>query len=162
MTWPGSSVELHDALHILSIALHSPPAYARQSIVGNCGELVASVHCLNSTSIRVAHIQGSQLGSHRLQGWPRGCPNLRQEFAHPGRSCPSICSGSRSTCSPVCTTFRNRSSQIPICNSIMEDSDGRKAAIQKLQLVRRFATQDREPCTVLPGLHIGSCLVCFT
>lgn len=37
----------------------------------------------------------------------------------------------------------------------MEDNEQRRVAIQKLQLVRRFATQDKEPCTVLPGLHIG-------
>lgn len=37
----------------------------------------------------------------------------------------------------------------------MEDLDQRRVAIQKLQLVRRFANQDREPCAVLPGLFIG-------
>ncbi|KAL0042951.1 hypothetical protein WJX79_004797 [Trebouxia sp. C0005] len=37
----------------------------------------------------------------------------------------------------------------------MEDHDQRRVAIQKLQLVRRFVHQDREPCAVLPGLYIG-------
>lgn len=37
----------------------------------------------------------------------------------------------------------------------MEDLDQRKVAVQKLQLVRRFANQDKEPCAVLPGLFIG-------
>lgn len=37
----------------------------------------------------------------------------------------------------------------------MEDLDQRRVAIQKLQLVRRFAHQEREPCAVLPGLYIG-------
>ncbi|KAL0030302.1 hypothetical protein WJX77_008447 [Trebouxia sp. C0004] len=37
----------------------------------------------------------------------------------------------------------------------MEDLDKRRVAIQQLQLVRRFAHQDREPCAVLPGLYIG-------
>lgn len=47
----------------------------------------------------------------------------------------------------------------------MEDLDQRRVAIQKLQLVRRFAHQDREPCAVLPGLYIGSAVlsvVCST
>lgn len=37
----------------------------------------------------------------------------------------------------------------------MEEHDPRSFAIQKLQLVRRFAQQDKEPCEVLPGLYIG-------
>ena len=37
----------------------------------------------------------------------------------------------------------------------MEDLDQRRLAIQKLQIVRQFASQDREPCEVLPGLFIG-------
>ncbi len=47
----------------------------------------------------------------------------------------------------------------------MEDLDQRRVAIQKLQLVRRFANQDREPCAVLPGLYIGNAVlsvVCST
>ena len=38
----------------------------------------------------------------------------------------------------------------------MEEHDPRSFAIQKLQLVRRFAQQDKEPCEVLPGLYIGN------
>ncbi len=38
----------------------------------------------------------------------------------------------------------------------MDDIDQRRAAIQKLQLVRHFANQDKEPCAVLPGLYIGN------
>ena len=37
----------------------------------------------------------------------------------------------------------------------MEDLDQRVVAIQKLQIVRQFAAQDKEPCEVLPGLFIG-------
>lgn len=37
----------------------------------------------------------------------------------------------------------------------MAEVDQRVLAIRKLQIVRRFAVQDREPCEVLPGLFIG-------
>ena len=37
----------------------------------------------------------------------------------------------------------------------MEDLDQRVVAIKKLQIVRHFASQDKEPCEVLPGLFIG-------
>lgn len=37
----------------------------------------------------------------------------------------------------------------------MEDIDQRVVAIKKLQIVRQFAAQDKEPCEVLPGLFIG-------
>lgn len=42
----------------------------------------------------------------------------------------------------------------------MEDLDQRRLAIQKLQLVRQFTAQDREPCEVLPGLFIGRLAFC--
>lgn len=37
----------------------------------------------------------------------------------------------------------------------MDEVDQRVLAIRKLQIVRQFAAQDREPCEVLPGLFIG-------
>ena len=40
----------------------------------------------------------------------------------------------------------------------MDDLDQRVLAIQKLQMVRQFAAQDKEPCEVLPGLFIGRLL----